>query len=120
MVTVMRAALDNMGGRILDFVNKPVFLVDFTAPISVHVFQRFGIANTRVSVARNVLEQVVDAFYGFFVLTEPITILLPRIVAKIVSHVGPAGYTSTNSRTAHFPASIWAMDSFNLFWFSSL
>lgn len=58
-VSVVILALENLDAAVLDFINQPVFLVNFTAPPASQIpLQGLRMAKPRIAVAVNVGKQL--------------------------------------------------------------
>ena len=87
-VLVVVLALENLDAAVLDFINQPVFLVNFTAlPASQIPLQGLRVAKPRIAVAVNVGKQLVQFFNEFLVLGLPVQILLPgQLIEDNLAH----------------------------------
>ena len=91
-VSVVVLALENLDAAVLDFINQPVFLVNFTAPPASQIpLQGLRMAKPRIAVTVNVGKQLVQFFDEFLVLTLPVQILLPgQFIENNLAHVSIA------------------------------
>ena len=80
---IMSFTLDDLNRVVRDPVNDAIPIVDSTAPEAAHVlFQRLRLADSVVSVALDVLQELVDPLQGLLVLGLPVQVVLPRVLGK--------------------------------------
>ena len=91
-VLVVVPALENLDAAVLDFINQPVFLVNFTAPPASQIpLQGLRVAKPRIAVAVDVSQQLVQLLDEFLVLGLPVQILLPgQFIENNLAHVSIA------------------------------
>lgn len=84
----MVLALVNLDAAVLNLVDEPVLLVNFTAPPAGQVtLQWFWVAKPRIAVAVYVSQQLVQLLDEFFVLGLPVQILLPgQLIEDNLAH----------------------------------
>lgn len=84
----MVLALVNLDAAVLNLVDEPVLLVNFTAPPAGQVtLQGLWVAKPRIAVAVYVSQQLVQLLDEFFVLGLPVQILLPgQLIEDNLAH----------------------------------
>ena len=93
-VLVVVPALENLDAAVLNFINQPVFLVNFTAPPASQIpLQGLRMANSLVPVAVNIGNQCIELPERPFILGLPIQILFLGIICPYFIHY----YTSIKS-----------------------
>ena len=79
---VVITARNNIKLTVLDFVDKPVCIVDSAAPVATQiVFQRFGFSYSVKRVTLNILDEQVNAFQSFSVLALPVKVIRPSLIS---------------------------------------
>ena len=90
LVAVVSSTMNDFNYFLLYSIYKPVFFVNFSAPIPGHlVFQRFRFADSIVPVALNIFYQQVDSLQGLFVLGLPVQIIFPGFFVPNFTHFRP-------------------------------
>lgn len=84
----MVLALVNFDAAVLNLVDEPVLLVNFTAPPASQIpLQGLRVAKARIAVAVYVSQQLVQLLDEFFVLGLPVQILLPgQLIEDNLAH----------------------------------
>lgn len=84
----MVLALVNLDAAVLNLVDEPVLLVNFTAPPASQIpLQGLRVAKPRIAVAVYVSQQLVQLLDEFFVLGLPVQILLPgQLIEDNLAH----------------------------------
>lgn len=72
----------NVDASIFHMVNQPVFLIDTAAVFTLESsLKRFGFTDSaHAPIAFNILNELIDSFYYFFVLCLPIDVVFPCII----------------------------------------
>ena len=84
----MVLTLVNLDAAVLNLVDEPVLLVNFTAPPASQIpLQGLRVAKPRIAVAVYVSQQLVQLLDEFFVLGLPVQILLPgQLIEDNLAH----------------------------------
>lgn len=102
-----------------DFVNEPVRVVYPSAPATFPIAKGLWLADSRISIALNVLNELVDALKGLLVLKLPASVFIPCARREIDVHGRSFGYAFINSRRLASPRSKERMESARTRWFAS-
>lgn len=118
----MRGTLNNKKLSFFAFagnlVDKAVGVVDASAPVAIPVLERFGLADSRVPIALNILNERVDPLQSLLVFKLPARVFVPSAGRKDDLHK-ETPYASISSWTLPSPRSKERMDSLSTRWFAS-